>query len=390
MGSLIATVNDDGTLQTQTTSGDSLSTSTKSSNNTVDSDTFLTLLVAEMQNQDPLEPTSNTEWVAQYAQFTQVETMNEMSESMDLLRANSLVGKDVIMKVTSASTGDVTYASGTVDYIEVENGKPILVIGGNQYSLSDLDTVISDDYSTAYDLYTEFKANISSLPDVKYADTSYADKITSLYDQYNFEMDDYQKNFMTTYASSELDTLANWVSALSKLGVEFKTEAEHETTLDDIWESFNTKMDAIMKQIDRLEEQVTAQTQVAQTQAVATSNIANAVASSNTSSSSSSDTAEATNGTEDSADNNNAITDEQLDALTASGTDKASNSSNVEDTTQPDTDNNGSGDNVGEVSEEAKQAEASEEAASTEKTSDTSETKGEASEGEEAVVDTDV
>jgi flagellar basal-body rod modification protein FlgD len=329
--------------------------------------------------------------VAQYAQFTQVETMNEMSESMDLLRANSLVGKDVIMKVTSSSTGDVTYASGTVDYVEVENGKPILVIGGNQYSLSDLDTVISDDYSTAYDLYTEFKANISSLPDVKYADTSYADKITSLYNQYNNEMTDYQKNFMTTYASDELDTLTNWVSALSKLGVEFNTEAEHETTLDDILESFNTKMAAIMKQIDGLEEQINAQTQVAQTQAVATSNIANAVASSNTSSSSSSDTADATNGTEDSADNNNAITDEQLDALTAgSGTDEASNSSNVEDTTQPTTENPESGNDVDEVSEEAKQAEASEEAANTEETSDTSDTEGEASEGEEAVVDTDV
>jgi flagellar basal-body rod modification protein FlgD len=186
--------------------------------------------------------------------------MNEMSESMDLLRANSLVGKDVIMKVTSASTGDVTYASGTVDYVEVENGKPILVIGGNQYALSDLDTVISDDYSEAYDLYTEFKANISSLPDVKYADTSYADKITSLYNQYNNEMTDYQKNFMTTYASDELTTLTSWVSALKKLGIEFgTTETKTETTLDDILESFNTQMNAIISKIDDLSAKVEAQ-----------------------------------------------------------------------------------------------------------------------------------
>jgi flagellar basal-body rod modification protein FlgD len=261
MGSLIATVNEDGTLQTQTTSGDSLTSSSSSSGNTVDSDTFLTLLVAEMQNQDPLEPTSNTEWVAQYAQFTQVETMNEMSESMDLLRANSLVGKDVIMKVTSASTGDVTYARGTVDYAEVENGKAILVIDGNKYALSDLDSVISDEYSEAYDIYSEFVANINALPDVKYADTSYADKITSLYEQYNFEMDDYQKNFMVTYASDALTTLTSWVSALGKLGVEFKTEdtSKSTTSLDDILESFNTKMNAIMDKIDTLSAKVDAQ-----------------------------------------------------------------------------------------------------------------------------------
>jgi flagellar basal-body rod modification protein FlgD len=256
MGALVATVNEDGTLQTQTTSGDSLTQTSKSSNSTVDSDTFLTLLIAEMQNQDPLEPTSNTEWVSQYATFTQVEQMSEMSESIDLLRANELVGKEVIMKVTSASTGDVTYAKGKVDYVTVENGKAILIIDGNQYALSDLDTVISDEYSDAYDIYTEFVANIDSLPDVKYADTSYVDKITKLYEQYNFDMDDYQKNFMVTYASSELDTLTKWVEALSGLGVEFKTEeTTSTTTLDDVLESFNTKMNAILEKLEVLAEQ---------------------------------------------------------------------------------------------------------------------------------------
>jgi flagellar basal-body rod modification protein FlgD len=141
-----------------------------------------------------------------------------------------------------------------VEYASFENGEAILVIDGNKYALSDLDSVISDDYSEAYDIYSEFVANIDSLPDVKYADTSYADKITKLYEQYNFEMTDYQKNFMVTYASEELDTLVNWVAALSNLGVEFKTEetAEKETTLDDILESFNTKMNAILEKLENM------------------------------------------------------------------------------------------------------------------------------------------
>jgi flagellar basal-body rod modification protein FlgD len=331
MGSLVAAIGEDGTLQTKTTSGDSLSTSSKSSNSTVDSDTFLTLLVAEMQNQDPLEPTSNTEWVAQYAQFTQVETMNEMSESMDLLRANSLVGKDVIMKVTSSSTGDVTYASGTVDYVEVENGKPILVIDGNQYSLSDLDTVISDNYSEAYDLYTAFKANISSLPDVKYADTSYADMITTLYNQYNNEMTDYQKNFMTTYASDELTTLTSWVSALKKLGIDFgTTTTETKTTsLDDILESFNTQMNAIMDRLDILSETVAAQG----SSDSSSSSSGGSSSSSDTSTASSSDTDSTTGATDvvgdgtssdDTVSDDTPIDDEQLEQLvtdTETGTD---------------------------------------------------------------------
>lgn len=254
MGSLIAPVGEDGKLQTQSTSGDSLTKKGKD-NSTVDSDMFLTLLVAEMQNQDPLEPTSNTEWVSQYATFTQVEKMNEMAESVDMLRANELIGKEVIMKVTSESTGEVTYKQGVVDYIVMEDGKPILVIDDEKYSISDLDSVVSDDYSKAYEIYTEFAANIQALPDIKYADKSYADTITKLYNKYNFEMDDYQKNFMVTYASGELNTLVQWVAKMKSYGVEFKvadTETTKATSLDDILESFNTKMNAIIDKLNLL------------------------------------------------------------------------------------------------------------------------------------------
>ena len=68
MGSLIAPIGEDGKLQTHTTSGDSLRKNAKNKN-AVDSDMFLTLLVAEMQNQDPLEPTSNTEWQQEFPEL---------------------------------------------------------------------------------------------------------------------------------------------------------------------------------------------------------------------------------------------------------------------------------------------------------------------------------
>jgi flagellar basal-body rod modification protein FlgD len=328
MSSLVATVNEDGTLNTQTTSGDSL-TSSSSTNSVVDSDTFLTLLMAEMQNQDPLEPTSNTEWVSQYATFTQVEQMSEMADSIDMLRANSLVGQDVIMKVTSSSTGDTTYTRGKVEYASFENGEAILVIDGNKYALSDLDSVISDEYSEAYDLYTEFIANIDSLPDVKYADTSYADKITKLYEQYNFEMTDYQKNFMVTYASEELDTLVNWVAALSNLGVEFKTEetAEKETTLDDILESFNTKMNAILEKLEDISAQ----------------NEASAASSGSSTSSQTTAVTTATTETDNSTSTGEDVSEEVIEALTTdtdtdtedteSESDSASESVGEEDST---------------------------------------------------------
>ena len=153
----------DGKLQTSSTSSDSLANS-KKDNSVVDSDTFLTLLVAEMQNQDPLEPTSNTEWVSQYATFTQVEQIGEMRDSMDILRANSMVGKEVIMAVTSVSTGETNYVRGTVDYVTIENGEPYLVINEEKYSIDDLDSVASEEYFTAYDKYSEFVSMMDALP----------------------------------------------------------------------------------------------------------------------------------------------------------------------------------------------------------------------------------
>lgn len=237
----------DGELQTTTTSSDSLSSSS-SSNSVVDSDTFLTLLVAEMQNQDPLEPTSNTEWVSQYATFTQVQQMSEMADSMDLVRANSLIGKEVIMKVTSSSTGETSYKRGTVDYVVVEEGKPLLVIDEAKYSLDDLDTVASDEYFGAYDKYTEFTSKIAALPSLKTIDKSYKNTIQDLIDLYT-GMSDYEKEYLESYASDEIDSYKAYIKQLQSLGVTFDIEEKKETTLDDLLSAFNSQMSAVMEKL---------------------------------------------------------------------------------------------------------------------------------------------
>lgn len=255
MGSLIAPFDDKGVLQTRTTSGDSLTSSAKNKN-AVDSDMFLTLLVAEMQNQDPLEPTSNTEWVSQYATFTQVQQMSEMAESIDVLRANELIGKEVIMKTTSTSTGEVNYTQGIVDFVEMENGKPLLVIDDAKYSISDLDTIVSDEYSAAYEKYSTFKEMIDALPDVAFANRTYENVIQGAFDFYN-TMDDYQKNYMKIYGSDQMEKFTEWKLELENMGIKFtdsSVEDEKKASLDDILESFNTKMNAILDKLNLLSE----------------------------------------------------------------------------------------------------------------------------------------
>lgn len=257
MAGILAPIGEDGKLVTHTDSGDSLKKG--NDKNAVDSDMFLTLLVAEMQNQDPLEPTSNTEWVSQYATFTQVQQMSEMGQSIDVLRANSLIGKEVIMKTTSESTGDVSYTQGTVDYVEMEEGKPLLVINGNKFSISDLDTIVSADYSKAYEMYDTLKSMIDGLPNIKFADKSYENVIQGALDYYG-TMDEYQKNYMDVYGSEQMTTLAEWKHALEVLGVKFKDNTavdDQKTSLDDILNSFNTKMNAILDKLNLLTENKT-------------------------------------------------------------------------------------------------------------------------------------
>lgn len=141
---IIAPVDQNGTITNTTNSKNSIS-STNTTNNGLDKQAFLQLLVAEMQYQDPLEPSSNTDYIAQLATFTQVEEMQNMGDTLQKGQAADLVGKQVIMK-TQTADGETGYITGKVDYVVTEEGMTYLGINGKEYDVNDLDTVIDDAY----------------------------------------------------------------------------------------------------------------------------------------------------------------------------------------------------------------------------------------------------
>lgn len=183
----------DGKIE-ETASQNSLKNTSKTSNDGMDKDAFLQLLVAQMQYQDPLEPTSNTEYISQYAQFSQVEQMQNMAGSMDLQRASSLVGEEVYIKTTT-STGDTKYVQGKVDYVVYENGKAYLSIDEQLYSIDDLDTVADKEYLAAYNKASDFVDALKKLPGVNGIDMRDAEDIDKLEKIYN-EMNEYEKSFL--------------------------------------------------------------------------------------------------------------------------------------------------------------------------------------------------
>ena len=107
---------------------DTSTTSKSDTSNDLGYDQFLQLLCAEMQYQDPLEPTSNTEYVAQLATFSQMESMLNMQNSIESTKANDLVGKYVIVKTTSETTGETTAVAGFVDYVQYENNQKYIYV----------------------------------------------------------------------------------------------------------------------------------------------------------------------------------------------------------------------------------------------------------------------
>lgn len=171
-----------------------VSKETKKGDTALGKDDFLQLLVAQMKYQDPLEPTSNTEYIAQYATFSEVEQMQNMSQSMDLSRASSLVGQTVQITTTNDSGVESTFM-GKVDYVKYENGKALVAIDEELYSLDDVTHVCDQEYLTAYELASTLVGNVAKLPEVEkvtLADKGAIEEVLESFDA----MDDYQKTFV--------------------------------------------------------------------------------------------------------------------------------------------------------------------------------------------------
>ena len=99
---------------------------------------FLQLLVAQMKSQNPMEPTSNQEFLGQLAQFSTlsgIETLNanfsDLLSLQQISEGSSLIGKQV-----AYSNSDNQTVTGTVQSVAVSNGSVQLQVGGHSVALN--------------------------------------------------------------------------------------------------------------------------------------------------------------------------------------------------------------------------------------------------------------
>ena len=189
-------------------------------------DQFLQLLCAEMQYQDPLEPTSNTDYVAQMATFSQLEATLSLSESQANANASELVGKQAILKVTSETTGQTTYVDGRVDYVMYQNGEAFLSVNDQLYPASCLDTVADTEYYEGVTLAETLTNMVAALPEMENLSLSYQKAIEQLREIYD-GMTSYQQQFVP---GETLETLREYEERMEEL----VKQAEENTPEEDV------------------------------------------------------------------------------------------------------------------------------------------------------------
>jgi len=186
----------DGVITNQSTPAtEQIKAAAEKAGGALDKDAFLQLLVAQMKYQDPLQPTSNTEYISQLATFSELEEMQNVSASMDMSRANALVGQYVFMNVTD-SNGKTTYPEGQVDYVVYQGGKIYLSVNESLYNIDDLDTVADPEYLLATRLADSFATELNKLPKPELISEKHIEDIETLMKVYD-GMTSYQRGYIS-------------------------------------------------------------------------------------------------------------------------------------------------------------------------------------------------
>jgi len=99
---------------------------------TLGKEDFLTLLIAQLKNQNPLRPMDDKDFIAQLAQFNSLEQLQALNQGMEALlelqqlgQASTLVGKSIVARLD----GSGRTVEGTVSSVRMSGGVAELLVG---------------------------------------------------------------------------------------------------------------------------------------------------------------------------------------------------------------------------------------------------------------------
>ena len=122
-----------------------------------DSNMFLTLMLKQLECQDPTEPTDNTEWLSQLAQYSSLEQMSQMNSGLEncakyinamyddmmlnseISQTLSMIGKDVTLHIPNEEDPkNPTVVSGNVTEASFESGSGMIKVNDKYYSIENV------------------------------------------------------------------------------------------------------------------------------------------------------------------------------------------------------------------------------------------------------------
>ncbi len=110
----------------------------------LDTSQFLDLMIAELQNQDPMNPMDNAQMIEQIGQIRQIDASSRLTTTLDavlmgqnLSSASSLIGKTI-----TGLDADSKKVTGKVDRVTVTDGIPKLHVGAKTVSLKNVGEIL--------------------------------------------------------------------------------------------------------------------------------------------------------------------------------------------------------------------------------------------------------
>jgi len=129
------------TSATQTTNSDAYAS--------LNVDTFIKLLVTEMQSQDPLEPMTNQEIVQQLSQIRSIEASQQLTTTLQavLLGQNVATASSLLGRMIAGLDDNSQQVTGRVDGVTIADGKAKLYVGNSTVSLNNVTAIAADSSS---------------------------------------------------------------------------------------------------------------------------------------------------------------------------------------------------------------------------------------------------
>jgi flagellar basal-body rod modification protein FlgD len=109
---------------------------------------FLNLLVTQLRYQDPMKPVDDKEFIAQMAQFSSLEQMQNMNTTLAQSHAYSLIGKQVKAILTDETTKVQSAVEGEVTSIKMAGSKAFAVVNGKDIPIDKISDVTDKAHTT--------------------------------------------------------------------------------------------------------------------------------------------------------------------------------------------------------------------------------------------------